>query len=145
MTVDVLERDLGGSEIESDAIDLRSDLQQSLKNLAILQRQDIQINLVIQKLENNKLVDFYILEKEILFRHDRYSDVWQLVIPECLKNQLVDCIHSKLRHPGVYKTTMYLRQFYYWKIMNKEIKKFLHSCDLCQRVKSPKHKDGMSI
>ena len=75
LTVDVLERELVGLETESDAIDLGLDLQQSLKNLAVLQRQDIQINLVIQKLENNKLVDFYILEKEILFRHDRYSDV----------------------------------------------------------------------
>ena len=109
--MDVLERKSEGSEIECDAIDLGSHLQQSLKNLVILLRQDIQINLVIQKLENNKLVDFYMLEKEIFFRHDRYSDVWQVMIPECLTNQLVDCIHSKLGHPVVYKTTMYLRQF----------------------------------
>ena len=118
--MDVLERESEWSEIKGDAIDLGSDLQHSLKNLAILQRQDIKINLVIQKLENNKLVDFYMLEKEILFRHDRYLDMWQEMIPECLTDQLVDCNHSKLGHPGVYKTTLYLRQFYYWKSMNKE-------------------------
>ena len=63
-----------------------------------------------------------------------------MVIPECLTNQLVDCIHSKLGYPGVYKTTMYLRQFYYCKSMNKEIKMYVLSCDLCQRVKSPNTK-----
>ena len=44
--------------------------------------------------------------------------------------------HSKLGHPGVYKTLSYLKKFYYWKTMAREVKRFVLTCDLwCQRVK----------
>lgn len=48
---------------------------------------------------------------------------------------MIDAIHSKLGHPGVYKTSSYLKQFYYWRRMVAQVKKFILCCDLCQRVK----------
>lgn len=35
----------------------------------------------------------------------------------------------------MYKTMTYVKRFYYWKLMNQDIKKFVLSCDMCQRVK----------
>lgn len=46
----------------------------------------------------------------------------------------MDCVHSKLGDPGIYKTKMYIKQFYYWKFMGRDIKRFVLTCDLCQRV-----------
>lgn len=81
-------------------------------------------------------MDFYIVENNILFRKDEYLRLWQVVIPVELTRDLILCVHTKLGHPGVHKTTMYLRQFYFWKGMCKQIKNMVLSCDLCQRVKN---------
>lgn len=35
----------------------------------------------------------------------------------------------------MYKTLEYVKRYYYWKSVNQEVKKFVLSCDLCQRVK----------
>lgn len=57
------------------------------------------------------------------------------MIPANLTHKLIDNIHSKLGHPGVQKTLSYVKRYYYWKAINSEVKKFVVSCDLCQRVK----------
>lgn len=84
-----------------------------------------------------KKMDLFLLKESILFRRDPDLDVWQVVIPGVLSKNIIDGVHSKLGHPKIYKTRMYIRRFYYWKSMSKEIKKFVLPCDLCQRVKSP--------
>lgn len=38
-------------------------------------------------------------------------------------------------HAGVYKTICQIKRFFYWKGMNKDVKYYVVSCDLCQRVK----------
>lgn len=121
-------------------VEMHGDLRQSLKNLVNLQRQDNFANGIIVQLDNGRKMDFFILKEDILFRLDPGLNVWQVVIPEILTKNLIDCIHSKLGHPGVFKTNMYIRRFYFWKSMSRQIKKFILSCDLCQRVKSPNEK-----
>lgn len=53
------------------------------------------------------------------------------MIPQSLTRDLIDCVHAKLGHPVLYKTISYISKFYYWKFMNREIKKFVLACDLC--------------
>lgn len=60
-----------------------------------------------------------------------------MVIPDVLTNDIVNCVHYNLGHVLVFKTTMYIRQFYYWRSMNQHNKKFVLTCDLYQRVKFP--------
>ena len=76
------------------------------------------------------------VKENILFRKDKYLNLWQIVIPFKIVRMLINCIHSKLGHPGVYKTAMYLREYYYWKNVNRHIKQFVSACDLFQQVKS---------
>ena len=38
-------------------------------------------------------------------------------------------------HPGTYKTMHFVRQKYYWKHMDEEVKKYIRSCEKCQRNK----------
>nr|AKD28118.1 pol polyprotein [Glypta fumiferanae] len=72
---------------------------------------------------------------EILFHRDNDSDNWRIVIPDRLQRSLVLEIHNKLGHPGVYKTTHYLKQFFYWRGMAAQVKRLILCCDLCMRVK----------
>ena len=105
------------------------DLCESFENLEKLQSLDHHINKIIKRLKEDNSLQMFTFHKNILFRKNKYEDSWQVVIPESITRQLVDCAHSKLSHPGVYKTTMYLRQNYYWKPINRNIKKFVLSCD----------------
>lgn len=112
------------------------DLSRSLRNLTNLQREDKNIKVILDQIENNNNFEFFIVKNDILFRHDKILHLWQVEIPVSLTNEIINCVHSKLGHPGVYKTLMYLKQFYYWKKMGPEVKQFVLSCDLCQRIKS---------
>lgn len=107
----------------------------SLKHLEELQKVDPVVIEIRKKLENNELTKIFVIEHGILFRYMEKGEVWQIVIPETLTKGLINCVHTKLGHPGTYKTIAYISQYYYWKSMNRDIKKFVISCDLCQRVK----------
>lgn len=137
LSIDVLDTDdLHNSRIvDCDVIEFEDDFLDSLRNLSHLQNEDSNIKNVLDKINENLYRDIYVVKENIWFRKDPGLNVWQVVIPNTLKYKLIDCIHSKLGHPGVYKTKMYIRQFYYWKSMNRDIKRFVVTCDLCQRVK----------
>lgn len=79
-------------------------------------------------------VDF-VVYNDILFHRDRSSKNWRIVIPKKMQRSLIKEIHSKLGHPGVHKTITYLKQFYYWRDMQAQVKDFVVHCDTCQRVK----------
>ena len=137
LSIDVLCEDSHESGAAINNLDLGKDLCESFESLEKLQSQDHHINKIIKRVKEDNSLQMFTFYKNILFRKNKYEDSWQVVIPEIITRQLIDCVHSKLGHPGVYKTTMYLRQHYYWKSMNRDIKQFVLSCDLCQRVKNP--------
>lgn len=138
LSIDVLE--LGDEEIRDRVvmtqINFDHDLIQSLQSLADLQREDASIEKVLDRMTHGDNLDFYIVKNNVLFRRDKFLNLWQVVIPSVITRRLMDCIHCKLGHPGVYKTLRYFKDFYYWKNMRADIKMFVLSCDLCQRVKS---------
>lgn len=138
LSIDVLacnECDYEKIDVICEQIILKDEIKQELKNLLTLQNSDPYIKNIIDKIKADQHLDFYTIREGVLFRRDAILDLWQVVIPSELASRLVDCVHSKLGHPGVYKTMMYLRQHYYWQYMNREIKNFVLRCDLCQRVK----------
>ena len=71
----------------------------------------------------------------VLFIKEFKSETWRIVIPIELKIEIIKLTHIKLGHPGVYKTATYLKRYYYWRTMTRDVKKLVLSCDLCQRVK----------
>lgn len=93
---------------ECNRIGFLKELCHSLKNLENLQKQDSEVNAIIKQVENQELNQMFLIKKGILFRHVEKGDIWQLVIPEVLIIDLINCVHAKLGHPGCYKTTAYL-------------------------------------
>lgn len=136
LSIDVLFAESYSTETyECNQLVFSKELENSLINLENLQIQDAAINIIRIRVQNNELANIFVIKNGILFRHVQKGDVWQIVVPEILTKNIIDCVHSKLGHPGFYKTAAYISQYYYWKFMTREIKSFVRSCDLCQRVK----------
>ena len=70
--------------------------------------------------KGNKIENFQIY-KNVLFQKDKNSENWRIVIPKDLTKNLINDTRSKLAHPGVFKTLMYMRQYYYWKNMRVDV------------------------
>jgi len=110
-------------------------LKDILKNLRKRQLEDSRIKGLMDLIHNNNQISHYELFEGILFHKQLNEDNWRIVIPEILKKELTIITHERLGHPRVYKTANYMENFYYWKSMSRDVKKYVRSCDLCQRVK----------
>ena len=120
-------------EMHSDDPSLRS----IIKNLKNSQTNDEFCKYVAEKIESNdnQIMEKFSIHKKVLFHRNRNNNSWNIVVPSEIKQSIIKITHEKLGHPGVYKTLMYLKKFYYWKGMSKDVKKYVITCDLCQRVK----------
>ena len=76
--------------------------------------------------------------KGLLYKHvtDSGKQFLALVIPECWKYTVLVEAHDKLGHQG--NSCMYcvIKRQYYWKGMNKDIRKYIANCILCRCKKA---------
>lgn len=66
--------------------------------------------------------DRWRLYDDLLFIRFGDDDKWRLCIPLCLVTQLVDNVHHRLGHAGVYKTKMFLQRYFYWQGLARDVK-----------------------
>ena len=59
-----------------------------------------------------------------------------LVIPKSWKYTVLEEAHDKLGHQGNSRIYCLIKWWYYWKGMNKDIRKYIVNCVLCQREKA---------
>ena len=59
-----------------------------------------------------------------------------LVIPKSWKFTILVEAHDKLGHQGNNCTYCWIKQQYYWRGMNKDIRKYIVNCALCRRDKA---------
>ena len=111
------------------------DLARSFKSLGVLQKEDAKVKVIMDKCNSSAEVSNFQIYKHILFHQEKNSAEWRIVIPVKLQESLIDAVHVKLGHPGVYKTIGHLKKFYYWKGMVAQVKQWVVRCDMCQRVK----------
>lgn len=111
LSIDVLFLDdVECTNYKCNQINYTGELNESLKNFKELQKSDPMSNLIRKKLEGKEFTKNFVIEQGILFRFNEKGGLWQIVIPEILTHRLMDCVHSKLGHPGTYKTSAYLSQ-----------------------------------
>ena len=84
------------------------------------------------------------LDDGLLIRKVKYhtrsmpdNDIIQIVVPQSLKLDILDKVHShKLAaHPGVERTYDQARMKYFWRNMLKDIDKYVKNCQVCQSYK----------
>ena len=56
-----------------------------------------------------------------------------LLIPKAWKYTVLEEMHDKLSHQGTTCTYCLIKHRYYWKGMNKDIRKYIANCTLCCR------------
>lgn len=59
-------------------------------------------------------------------------------VPEKMRQQVLDSIH-RLSHPGVRATRKMIAERYVWPSMNRDVARFVKSCNDCQRSKIHRH------
>ena len=76
--------------------------------------------------------------KGLLYKHvsDTGKQFLALVIPKSWKFTILVEAHDKLGHQGNNLTYCLIKRQYYWKGMNKDIRKYIANCALCRRDKA---------
>ena len=59
----------------------------------------------------------------------------KLIIPNSLKNDVMETYHNLVGHPGEQLTRIEITNRYYWLNMENEIIQFVKTCEQCQRTK----------
>ena len=76
--------------------------------------------------------------QELLYKHvsDTGKQFLTLIIPKSWKFTILVEAHDKLGHQGNNHIYCLIKRQYYWKGMNKDIRKYIANCVLCRRDKA---------
>ena len=108
-----------------------------LDALLQMQRTDPFRKCISKRLLNGKAPhhesDTFTHVKGLLYKHvmDTGKKFLTLVIPKSLKYTVLVEAHDKLGHQGNSHTYCLIKRQYYWKGMNKDIRKYIANCILC--------------
>ncbi|UYV79914.1 hypothetical protein LAZ67_18001034 [Cordylochernes scorpioides] len=64
--------------------------------------------------------------------------VTKILIPEKLRNTLLNKVHLEYNHPGISQMSRLVSGQYHWSGMSRDIKNHVNSCTTCQLTKHPK-------
>jgi RNase H-like domain found in reverse transcriptase/Reverse transcriptase (RNA-dependent DNA polymerase)/Integrase zinc binding domain len=134
--------------IPTDALDLQ--IVRELKQAAAISQIDSHLDLVDSILQLNRTAPEFDITRTLA---DEKKDYWTLtdgllkrygrvVVPESLQTRLLTEAHCQIAsaHPGIQKTRQILRTRYYWRNMDKDIKRFVRNCHACRRSTIPRDK-----
>ena len=87
--------------------------------------------------EGRDSVNNYRLKENLIWLVE--NEQWRLCVPndESLQTKILFSEHDCLSkgHPGVHKTTKFVQKHYYWRTMHRFIKRYVETCEKCQRNK----------
>ena len=91
----------------------------------------------VRKILNQR--DKLVLENGVLFRHcsDETGEVKQLMLPEVLKEKVLESVHNHAGHQGVERTLALLRKRCFWLRMTQDVQKWCKACERCMIGKAP--------
>ena len=113
-----------------------------LQALLQMQKTDPFCNRISKCLSNGKApqheTDLFIHVRGLLYKHgtDWGQNVLALVIPKSWKYTVLVEAHDKLGYQGSTCTYCLIKCQYYWKDMNKDIRKYIANCTLYHREKA---------
>ena len=113
-----------------------------LEALLQMQKTDPFCKRISKCLSNGKApqhkMDLFTHVKSLLYKHvtDSGQKFLALVTPKSWKYTVLVEAHNKLGHQGNTHTYCLIKHQYYWKCMNKDIRKYIANCTLCHREKA---------
>ena len=113
-----------------------------LEALLQMQKTDPFCKQISKCLSNGKApqhqTDLYTHVRGLQYKHmtDSGQKFLALVIPKSWKYTVLVETHDKLGHQGNTHTYCLIKHQYYWKGMNKDIRKYIANCSICHREKT---------
>ena len=113
-----------------------------LEALLKMQKTDPSCKRISKHLSNRKALkhetDTFTHVRDLLYKHvtDSGQKFLALVIPKSWKYTVLVEAHEKLGQQGNTCTYCLIKHQYYWKGMNKDIRKYIANCTLCHREKA---------
>ena len=113
-----------------------------LDTLLQMQKTDPFCKCISKRLLNGKApkheTNVFTYSKGLLYKHVTESgkQFLALIIPKSWKYMVLVEAHDKLGHQGNTHTYCLIKRQYYWKGMNKDIRKYIATCALCHREKA---------
>ena len=113
-----------------------------LEALLQMQKTDPFCKRISKCLSNGKApqheMDLFTHVRGLLYKHitDSGQKVLALVIPKSWKYTVLVEAHDKVGHQGNTHTYCLIKCQYYWKELNKDIRKYITNCTLCHREKA---------
>ena len=81
------------------------------------------------------------LRNGVLYRQFRQSSMSpmtaQLVVPNSMKDVVLNQLHDQAGHLGVHKTTEKVKERFYWPGYEQDIENWVHACQPCQKRNPP--------
>ena len=116
-----------------------------------MQRTDPFFKCISKHLSNRKATkhdaDLFLHIKGLLYKHvtDSNQKFLALVIPKAWKYTVLMGAHDNLGHKGATHAYCLIKCQYYWKGLNKYIRKFIANCTLCHREKAKVQSDPLQV
>ena len=133
------ERDILRPQVLQSCQAFRLNLEFKVALLKAADQDEIYLDTFKSVLKSNKNVDRSLsVEKDLLC----YKNRWYIPEDETLKRIIMEAEHDSrvAGHFGTYKTIGRVRANFYWPKMDKQITKYIRSCDVCQHNKVIRHK-----
>ena len=87
--------------------------------------------------EHSQYPQYELGEKGILF-FINWDNTSRMCVGKSIRDQLISQIHDTLiegAHAGYHRTYNRIATLYYWPRMNQDIRKYVSTCDVCQKIK----------
>ncbi|XP_024117618.1 uncharacterized protein LOC112139155 [Oryzias melastigma] len=69
-----------------------------------------------------------------------HGEVWQLLLPSCLKDQVLESVHDNMGHQGRERTVKLLKDRCFWVGLYEDVDKWISNCERCVLSKMPQPK-----
>ena len=109
--------------------------------------QDPHYRLVLKTLKNevegeeSAFPQYYLGEDGLIYFED-WNMASRLCVPAALQVELIKNIHdvkTEAAHAGYHRTYNRIASTYYWRWMSRDIKRYVSTCDICQKAKPRRH------
>ena len=82
-----------------------------------------------------------------IFKGQYGQEEKQLVVPSSRREIILRTAHENMfaGHYSIRRTKAKIYKYFYWEKLNKDVKEFIQSCDICQRSRTPRRCDRIEL
>lgn len=94
-----------------------------------------------ENLPDLRVIDHFVYKRTSFYNGnmDEEDLTWKLWLPEDLRKEVMIRSHEKnTAHGGVAKTLHNIREYFYWPLMNKNVRELIRNCQTCKECKHPR-------